>query len=200
MKTDNKEKDILVVEKPQDIRLIFSEKHNLILRLVMERELSISDIARLLDMNPGSVHYHLKELEKHGLVRQVREEVKGGVVKKYYHSTAKRILIDGPNFGPVDTLDVTSKDYIERLISSLEYLGYQLPPEGVEDARDLLTRYGTRTRELLLKLRGTGLEGVENNGIVLQNAYNIVFNLWALGDPEMGRIYRGFEKLFFHYE
>lgn len=200
MKTDNSTKEMLVVEKPQDIRLIYSEKHNMILRLVMERDLAISDIARLLNINPGSVHYHLKDLEKHGLVRQVREEVKGGVVKKYYHSEAKRILIDGPNFGTKDSLDHTSKAYIDRLLSSLEFLGYQQSPENMEDARDLLSRYDNRTRELLLQLHNTGLEHVENNGIILQNAYNLIFNIWAKDDPEMGRIYHEFKKLFFRYE
>lgn len=67
--------DVIVLDKPQDIGLVFSEKHNMVLKPVTEKEMSISDIARALNMNPGSAHYYLKELEKHGPVRQVREEV-----------------------------------------------------------------------------------------------------------------------------
>jgi len=200
MRVDNSTNDIYVVDKPQDIRLIFSEKHNMILRLLMERDLSISDIAKILSLNPGSVHYHLKELEKHGLVKQVREEVKRGIIKKYYRSAAKRIVIDSPNFGSKKYLDYTTKEYIDRLIASIEFLGYQLPPENMDDARDLLSRYDRRTKELLLQLHNTGLENVENDGVILQNAYNLIFNIWAKEDPELGRIYSEFGKLFLRYE
>ncbi len=200
MRVDNSTNDIYVVDKPQDIRLIFSEKHNMILRLLMEQDLSISDIAKILSLNPGSVHYHLKELERHGLVKQVREEVKRGIIKKYYRSAAKRILIDSPNFGAKNYLDHTTKEYIDRLIASIEFLGYQLPPENLDDAKDLLSRYDRRIKELLLQLHDTGLENVENDGVILQNAYNLIFNIWAKEDPEMGRIYSEFEKLFLRYE
>ena len=200
MRVDNSTNDIYVVDKPQDIRLIFSEKHNMILRLLMEQDLSISDIAKILSINPGSVHYHLKELEKHGLVKQVREEVKRGIIKKYYRSAAKRILIDSPNFGAKNYLDHTTKEYIDRLIASIEFLGYQLPPENLDDAKDLLSRYDRRIKELLSQLHDTGLENVENDGVILQNAYNLIFNIWAKEDPEMGRIYSEFAKLFLRYE
>ncbi len=200
MRVDNSTNDIYVVDKPQDIRLIFSEKHNMILRLLMEHDLSISDIAKILSINPGSVHYHLKELEKHGLVKQVREEVKRGIIKKYYRSAAKRILIDSPNFGAKNYLDHTTKEYIDRLIASIEFLGYQLPPENLDDAKDLLSRYDRRIKELLSQLHDTGLENVENDGVILQNAYNLIFNIWAKEDPEMGRIYSEFAKLFLRYE
>ncbi len=200
MRVDNSTNDIYVVDKPQDIRLIFSEKHNMILRLLMEQDLSISDIAKILSINPGSVHYHLKELEKHGLVKQVREEVKRGIIKKYYRSAAKRILIDSPNFGAKNYLDHTTKEYIDRLIASIEFLGYQLPPENLDDAKDLLSRYDHRIKELLSQLHDTGLENVENDGVILQNAYNLIFNIWAREDPEMGRIYSEFAKLFLRYE
>ncbi len=188
--------DIMVVDKPQDLRLIFSEKHNRILKLVMEKELSISDIARALDINPGSVHYHLKELEKHGLVRLVREEVKGGVVKKYYRAAAKRILLDSPDFNLRDQMDISTKDNIERLIKSIEYLGYHLPPEKKEDAEELLSRFDKRIKAMLLEIQSSGLENVEDNGFVLRNAYDLILNIRAKDDPAMARIYDEFEKLF----
>lgn len=192
--------DMLVVEKLQDIKLICSEKHNKILKLVVDRELSISDIARALNMNPGSVHYHLKELERHGLVKQVRQEIKGGIVKKYYRSSAKRILMDSPNFNLEDSFTISGRDQIERLIRSIEFLGYQLPPENLEDAEELLSRFDKRLKEMLVEMQNTGLNNVETDGFVLQNAYHLILNIRAKDDPEMGRIYREFEKLFIRYK
>jgi DNA-binding transcriptional ArsR family regulator len=143
--------DILVVDKPQDIKMIFSEKHNMVLKLVTEKEMSISDIARALEMNPGLAHYYLKELEKHGLVKQVREEMKGGIIKKYYRSAAKRILMDTPDFNRRET-SIPAGDLATQLLESVEYLGYHVQPENVEDAKDLLSRYEKRIRELLVEL------------------------------------------------
>jgi DNA-binding transcriptional ArsR family regulator len=199
-KVDSMILDMLVVDKLQDIKILCSEKHNKILKLVVDREMSISDIARALNMNPGSVHYHLKDLEKHGLVKQVRQEIKGGIVKKYYRSAAKRILLDSPNFNLADSFNVSGRENVERLIKSIEYLGYQLPPENIEDAEELLSRFDKRLKEMLVEMQDTGLDNYEPDGFVLQNAYHLILNIRAKDDPEMGRIYREFEKLFLRYK
>jgi len=198
---DNRTQDILVLDRFDDIRLIMSEKHNRILKLVIEKEQSISDIARSLDMNPGSVYNYLKELEKHGLVRQVREEIKGGIVKKYYRSAARRIALELPEFGSRDGLmSVPAPEYLQRLIRSIEYLGYHLPPDNLEDANDLLIRYDKRMKSLMIGLQKSGLEDVEDNGFVLDSAYSLVLNIKARDDPELNRLYAEFGKLFLKYE
>jgi DNA-binding transcriptional ArsR family regulator len=198
---DNRNQDILVLDQADDIRLIMSEKHNRILKLVIQKEMSISDIARTLDMNPGSVFYYLKELEKHGLVKQVREEIKGGIVKKYYRSSARRIALELPEFNSRDGLTAApSPDYLQRLIRSIEYLGYHLPPDNVEDANDLLIRYDKRMKSLLIELQSARLEDVENNGFVLDSAYQLIASIKAKDDPELNRLYAEFGKLFLKYE
>jgi DNA-binding transcriptional ArsR family regulator len=198
---DNRNQDILVLDQADDIRLIMSEKHNRILKLVIQKEMSISDIARTLDMNPGSVYYYLKELEKHGLVKQVREEIKGGIVKKYYRSSARRIALELPEFNSRDGLTAApSQDYLQRLIRSIEYLGYHLPPDNVEDANDLLIRYDKRMKSLLIELQSARLEDVENNGFVLDSAYQLIASIKAKDDPELNRLYAEFCKLFLKYE
>ncbi len=191
--------DVLVIDDPQDIKLIFSEKHNMVLKLVVEKEMSISDIARALGINPGSAHYYLKELEKHGLVKQVRSEVKGGVVKKYYRAAARRILMDTPNFNRPESA-APAADLTDRLLQSVEYLGYHVRPEAVEDARDLLMRYDNRVREIIFDLENTGLANVEDNAITLQNAYYLILSIRSKSDPEMARIYSEFDKLFLRCE
>lgn len=194
-------KDILVLDRFDDIRLIMSEKHNRILKLVIQAEMSISDIARSLGMNPGSVYYYLKELEKHGLVKQVREEIKGGIVKKYYRSAAKRIALELPEFSSRDGLTaVPTPDYLQRLIRSIEYLGYHLPPDNLEDANDLLIRYDKRMKSLMIELQNARLEDVENNGFVLDSAYQLIASIKAKDDPELNRLYAEFSKLFLKYE
>ena len=88
----------------------------------------------------------------------------------------------------------------DRLIRSIEYLGYHLPPENREDAEDLLLRYDKKMRDMLLELQGTGLENVEEDGAVLRSAYGLILNIKAKEDPELERIYGEFRKLFLKYE
>lgn len=193
--------DFLIVDNPRVIRLIFNKKHNMILKLLTEKELSISDIARTLNMNPGSVHYHLKELEKYALVKQVREEVKGGIVKKFYRAVAKRILLDTPNFNRMDQLEASENgDFIERLIESIEYMGYHLLPENKEDAVELLLRYDNRIKRLYEEIYSSRLEDFEGDGMIAGNANQMVMIIRAKEDPEFDRICHEFNKLFVKYE
>ena len=68
-KLDTSIKEIMIVEDPAAIKLLFTPKYAEIIKLVDAEELSVSDVARKLGVNPGSAHYHMKELEKHGLVQ-----------------------------------------------------------------------------------------------------------------------------------
>ena len=195
--SDGKIMDILILDRPEDIKLVFSEKYNNVLQLIGEKEMSISDMARALNINPGSVHYYLKELERHGLVRLVREEIKGSIVKKYYRAAAKRIVLDIPDFKMPNNPEAGNiLDYDERLIKSLEHMGYALSSENLEDAIDLVHRYTDYMRDLSLEIRRSGIENVEDNGTILKNALNLIMGLKIKNDPALARIYSEFEKLF----
>ena len=194
-------KEILIIEKLADARLLFSQKHSIILNLVTASELSISEMAKSLNMNPGLVHYYLKELEQHGLVKQVREEIKGGIVKKYYRSTAKRIVLDRPVFNQQkDMTTYPTPGDLEGVLRAIEYLGYHLPDEHKEDAMELLAKYDRRMRSLMIELESSGLENFETNGFVTDSAFHLILGIKAIHDPELARLYSEFEKLFLRYE
>lgn len=197
---DTRTQDVMVLKDPQVIRLIFSKKHNMILKLVTEKELSISDIAKSLDINPGSVHYHLKDLEKHGLARLVREEVKGGIVKKYYRATARQILLDSPNFNKMEKMGlIDDAVFIEHMIGSIEYLGYHVSPENKEDVKEMLLRFDRRIKSLFDDIQSSGLENFEKDDHIIRNASMMVVMMRALEDPEIGRIHSEFNKMFAKY-
>lgn len=195
--SDDNIKDILILNKPNDIKLVFSEKYSRILNLIYQKEMSISDMARSLNKNPGSIYYHIKILEKHGLVFLTREEIKGGIVKKFYRTSAKRIVLDTQFYNASDgTWAEISSDNIGRLIKVIEYLGYRLPLENTEDAHDLLHRYDNRMKGMMIDINGLGLNNIEDNGLILKNAINLILGIKIKNDPELTRIYSEFEKLF----
>jgi DNA-binding transcriptional ArsR family regulator len=191
--------DMLILSRPEDIRLIFNDKHNAILKMLMADELSISDISRMLNINPGSAHYHIKELERHGLVKQVRDEIKGGVVKKYYRSTARRIILDTSDFNSFRH-DHPKGDPIDRLIMSIEYLGYHILPDSLDDARELLLRYDMRVKDILAGLEIIGQEGPGDDMLIHQSSFYLILSIKARHDPELCKIYSDLTGLFLENE
>ncbi len=64
---------------------VLSEPSRLrMLTLLMEREMSISGIAKALDLSPPTVHHHINQLLAAKLIEPTRSEIRGNLVEKYY--------------------------------------------------------------------------------------------------------------------
>lgn len=46
-------------------------------------------LAVLLETSRPKIHYHLKELEKNGLIEVIRTEEKHGIIQKFYRAAAR---------------------------------------------------------------------------------------------------------------
>lgn len=191
------QQEVLIVEKPEAIRLLFSERGQRILKLITDDELSISDIARSLGINPGSVHYHLKELEKHGLARQVRHEVRGGIVRKFYRSVARRMCLESPDLADALPLDFDlAGESARQVIRSLERLGFQVSDDRRAEAGELLLQFDRRIKELFDEVRHPDPAAAGVDGATARYACVFLVHMRALNDPEMGRICGQFSRVF----
>src|SRR5438552_3250086 len=67
--------------------------HPLRVRLIAlaAEPVSAVELAKELGETPQKINYHLKELEKAGLLRKVREEKRRNLTKAYYQAQAKRL-------------------------------------------------------------------------------------------------------------
>ena len=54
------------------------------LTLLMERDMSISGIARALELTPATVHHHINQLLAAKLIEPTKSEMRGNLVEKYY--------------------------------------------------------------------------------------------------------------------
>jgi len=71
---------------------VLSEPSRLrILTLLMERDMSISDIARALSLSPATVHHHIAQLLDANLIIPTKNEVRGNLVEKFYRLPATGI-------------------------------------------------------------------------------------------------------------
>ena len=79
----------LVDERPVTVTVnqlkVLSEPSRLrMLTLLMERDMSITGIAKALDLTPATVHHHLNQLLAAKLVQPTKSELRGNLVEKYY--------------------------------------------------------------------------------------------------------------------
>src|SRR5574341_520547 len=64
---------------------------------------SASGLSRLMNLSRQKLNYHLRELEKHGLVEQVEERKKGNCVERIVRATARHYLINPDALGNLAT-------------------------------------------------------------------------------------------------
>src|SRR5699024_11715139 len=55
--------------------------------MLIEKEMTATEIGKKLEIPKAKIFYHLKELEKYEMVKLSRSEVKGSNVYKYYVAT-----------------------------------------------------------------------------------------------------------------
>ena len=66
---------------------VFSPTRMLILFELAMGEKSLTELSKRLGLAPSTVHYHLKKLEKLGLVEVSRVEQRGNLLVKYYRAS-----------------------------------------------------------------------------------------------------------------
>ena len=64
-----------------------------IIDLLQDQPMTVTQLGDSLGMAPAKVHYHVRELEKVGLLRLVETREKGGILEKYYQPIAKDISV-----------------------------------------------------------------------------------------------------------
>ena len=76
-----------------------------------ERPMTVTQLGEMLDIAPAKIHYHVRELEKVGLLRLVETREKGGILEKYYQPIAydftvpKALLLSAPPDELLATID-----------------------------------------------------------------------------------------------
>ena len=86
--------EILVVSDPETVRVLSDDERLRILAMIeQEGPLSASSIARSLKTSAPRICYHIKILEKHGLVQLAETQKRGNLVEKFYSAVARRIEV-----------------------------------------------------------------------------------------------------------
>jgi DNA-binding transcriptional ArsR family regulator len=85
--------DVLVVDKPDQLRALGDDLRATIIALLRERARSTQELSEQLELPKGTVGHHLKVLERAGLIRVVRTRQVRAVTEKYYGRVAWLFVI-----------------------------------------------------------------------------------------------------------
>jgi DNA-binding transcriptional ArsR family regulator len=64
-----------------------------ILQRLVDEPMTVTQLGRALEMPPPTVHYHVRELVRVGIVRLVATRERRGILEKYYRSVARHFLL-----------------------------------------------------------------------------------------------------------
>jgi leucyl aminopeptidase (aminopeptidase T) len=92
-KKGSPQKELTLVEREAQIKALANPERVRILTLLVERSGTAKQVADWIGGTRGRVHYHIKELEKAGLVSIVRTVEAGGVTEKYYRAVARNFYL-----------------------------------------------------------------------------------------------------------
>lgn len=132
-------KDISILSSPEKVKAICEPLRVEILQLVIKQSLTSKQIADHLEQSPAKIHYHVKELEKHGIIVLDYTSEKGGILEKYYRAVANNYYIDqslGDYFERNETKsvefitqDILSWRRVHRLKVDVENLTHKIVKE-----------------------------------------------------------------------
>jgi len=88
--------DEVVADTPEAFKALADGTRLAILDLLLERAATTSQLADALGRPKGTVGYHLKVLEKCGLIRIVRTRQVRAMTEKYYGRIGRTIIMSGP--------------------------------------------------------------------------------------------------------
>jgi DNA-binding transcriptional ArsR family regulator len=88
-------KDVITIKDPSAVPIVFHEKKATILKLLIEKEMTIIDLKHATGLNPGTIKRHLNDLLEHGIIQLSRTEISDhSIVMKFYRAVAKEIKFD----------------------------------------------------------------------------------------------------------
>jgi DNA-binding transcriptional ArsR family regulator len=134
---------IRLIHQAQDVAVVTDDVRRRILHELATPQ-SASAVARTLGLPRQRIGYHMRELEKHGFVRSVREERRRGCIERVMERTADQVLLAPDAFA--ETLDPAAVRS-ELASNYLIALAAQLIRE-VSEAQNVSARAGKRLATL----------------------------------------------------
>lgn len=106
------------IETLEQLRAIADVLRIHILDLLNQRPMTVTQLGERMGLAPAKVHYHVRELERVGLVELVETREKGGILEKYYQPIAYEIGVNKALLSaPVDEAEAALRELLDQISS-----------------------------------------------------------------------------------
>ncbi len=119
-------KEIEIVDDPEKIKIIIEDTRTKILRLLRFRDMTISELASILNKDISTIFRHIKKLEAAGFVKVTGERRLHNVPEKIYGRTARTIFLAPESYVKDEAIRKMNKKRVEILADALNSLGYEV--------------------------------------------------------------------------
>jgi DNA-binding transcriptional ArsR family regulator len=90
---DDQMVDVRDLDSLEQVHAVSNKVRRRVLQCLVERPMTVTQLGRELTMPPPTVHYHVRELLRVGLVQFVAARERRGILEKYYRATARRFRL-----------------------------------------------------------------------------------------------------------
>lgn len=145
-----------------------------ILALLGKKEKTNKQIAVSLNEPPAKVHFHSQVLLKCGLITPVRQEIKGGIVEKYYRAAAKNLVLSSELYNMDSNVNVSLVESILKTAQAaytdaVLHFNHRPPITQVFQTKTVITRESyLKIEDYMSKIRDE-----LNRDVSLENPKNL---------------------------
>ncbi len=82
------------IENIDQLRAVADLLRLRIIDMLVKQPMTVTQLGERLGEAPAKMHYHVRELEKVGLLKLVETREKGGILEKYYQPVARELSVD----------------------------------------------------------------------------------------------------------
>jgi DNA-binding transcriptional ArsR family regulator len=107
------QKPILIIETYDQLKAISDPLRTKMLIYLVEQPHTGHMLANELNLSRAKILYHLRELEKHGIIKLVKKEEKGGNILKYYQAVARGFIPSDHLLSYVEAKEATRQSFLE---------------------------------------------------------------------------------------
>lgn len=148
-------RDTLTLSTVEQIQALGHPVRQHVLRLLTREPMTNKQMATRIGIPPGKLHFHVRELERAGLIEIVEERPKGGVIEKYYRAVAHNftggLLVGEAQAGNVEmfgsALDAARQEYAR----AVERYGHTPPITSLIHHEARMTEEGARRIQALIE-------------------------------------------------
>ncbi|MFJ7982650.1 ArsR/SmtB family transcription factor [Lysinibacillus xylanilyticus] len=110
-----KQNSISIIESYEQLKAISDPLRTKMLIYLVEQPYTVHMLANELNLSRAKILYHIRELEKHGIIKLVRTEERGGNLLKYYQAIARGFIPADHLLNYVESKEATRQSFLEVL-------------------------------------------------------------------------------------